>query len=80
MATSSPGVLREEAQRLQRNRDDVKVMVRYPLNQRQSVRDLQERIRVRDGDTLREVPLSTVATIKEGRAIQKSGVLMVDAQ
>lgn len=58
----------EEAQRLQRNRDDVKVMVRYPLDQRQSVRDLQEmRIRVRDGDTLREVPLSTVATIKEGR-------------
>ena len=32
----------EEAQRLQRNRDDVKVMVRYPLSERKSVRDLQE--------------------------------------
>ena len=32
------------------------------------VRDLQEmRIRVLEGDTQREVPLSTVATIKEGR-------------
>ena len=58
----------EEAQRLQRNRDDVKVMVRYPLNERKSVRDLQEmRIRVRDGDTLREIPLSTVAIIENGR-------------
>jgi len=48
-----------EAQRIQRGRDDVKVMVRYPRQQRRSLEDLQElRIRAADGS---EVPFYAVA-------------------
>lgn len=48
-----------EAQRIQRGRDDVKVMVRYPPAERASVENLEElRIRTRDGS---EVPFSEVA-------------------
>jgi len=48
-----------EAQRIQRGRDDIKVMVRYPLNERQSVENLEDlRIRTMDG---REVPFDEVA-------------------
>jgi len=56
----------EEAQRIQRGRDDVKVMVRYPESGRRSLRDLDElRIRTPAGD---EVPLAEVATATTGRA------------
>ena len=55
----------EEAQRLQRNRDDVKVMVRYPAADRRSPEDVRRmRIRLKDG---REVPFSEVATVVTGR-------------
>ncbi len=55
----------DEAQRIQRGRDDVKVMVRYPKESRRSLADLEDmRIRLPDGG---EVPFSTVATIEEGR-------------
>jgi multidrug efflux pump subunit AcrB len=48
-----------EAQRIQRGRDDIKVMVRYPLDERQSVENLEDlRIRTPDG---REVPFDQVA-------------------
>lgn len=56
----------EEAQRLLRGRDELKVMVRYPEADRQSIASLQSmRIRTNDGD---EVPFSEVAeaTIGEG--------------
>jgi multidrug efflux pump subunit AcrB len=55
-----------EAQRIQRGRDDIKVMVHYPLDERRSVENLEElRIRTPDG---REVPFEEVAdfTITEG--------------
>ena len=56
----------EEAQRVQRGRDDVKVMVRYPADGRRSLQDLEElRIRTPSGD---EVPLAEVATATTGRA------------
>ncbi|MCA8950404.1 MAG: efflux RND transporter permease subunit [Planctomycetes bacterium] len=56
----------EEAQRVQRGRDDVKVMVRYPESGRRSLRDLEElRIRTPSGD---EVPFGEVATLDFGRA------------
>ncbi len=49
----------EEAQRVQRGRDDVRVMVRYPEAERRSLGSLEEmRIRTRDGV---EVPFSSVA-------------------
>ncbi len=55
----------EEAQRLQRERDDVKVMVRFPVDHRRSVYDLNElRIHTRDGF---EVPFAEVASTEEGR-------------
>ncbi|MBL8737580.1 MAG: efflux RND transporter permease subunit [Planctomycetes bacterium] len=56
----------EEAQRVQRGRDDVKVMVRYPESGRRSLLDLDQlRIRTANGD---EVPLAEVAETAAGRA------------
>ena len=55
----------EEAQRIQRGRDDVRVMVRYPADQRRSVGNLENmRIRTPDGG---EVPFSHVALVEPGR-------------
>ncbi|MEM1222203.1 MAG: efflux RND transporter permease subunit [Verrucomicrobiota bacterium] len=48
-----------EVQRIQRGRDDIRVMVRYPPDERKSVENLEElRIRTPDG---REVPFEEVA-------------------
>ena len=48
-----------EAQRIQRGRDDIKVMVRYPKDERQSIENLEElRIRTATGA---EVPFEEVA-------------------
>lgn len=56
-----------EAQRMQRGRDDVRVMVRYPEDARHSIGDVESMwIRLPDGTA---VPLSAVATIKTGRGI-----------
>lgn len=56
----------EEAQRVQRGRDDVKVMIRYPEASRRSLHDLENlRIRTAAGD---EVPLGEVAMVTAGRA------------
>ena len=55
-----------EVQRIQRGRREVKVMVRYPDDQRRSTRDLfNARIRLADG-TL--APLDTVAQVTESRS------------
>ncbi|MCK5618314.1 MAG: efflux RND transporter permease subunit, partial [Candidatus Krumholzibacteria bacterium] len=55
----------EEAQRIQRGRDDVRVMVRYPEEQRRSVGDLENmRIRTSGGG---EVPFHVVAETEIGR-------------
>jgi multidrug efflux pump subunit AcrB len=54
-----------EAQRIQRGRDDVRVMVRYPLEERRSVSDLESMyIRTPDGT---QVPFSAVADAEMGR-------------
>ena len=56
----------QEVQRIQRGRDELKVMVRYPESQRQSMRNLDNvRIHLADGT---QVPLFTVATLTESRA------------
>ena len=55
----------EEAQRIQRQRDDVRVMVRYPQAERRSLGDLEE-MRIRTPDGL-EVPFRTVAVGELGR-------------
>ena len=54
-----------EAQRIQRGRDDLKVMVRYPKTQRSSLSDISTmRIRLPDGT---ETPFQTVAQLHMGR-------------
>jgi multidrug efflux pump subunit AcrB len=55
----------EEAQRIQRGRDELRVMVRYPKDERRSLGDLENmRIRLPDG---LEVPFSEVAEVDLGR-------------
>ncbi len=59
------GFYGEEAQRFQRGRDDVKVMVRYPAEERRSLGSLESmRIRTPEGT---EIPFSTVAQVDYGR-------------
>jgi multidrug efflux pump subunit AcrB len=55
----------EEAQRIQRGRDDVRVVVRYPLEERRSLGDLENiRIRLPGGG---ELPFAAVAVAELGR-------------
>ena len=55
-----------EVQQLQRGRDEVKVFVRYPKEERESVENIEQmKIRTPDGT---EVPLSEVAEIEFGRS------------
>jgi multidrug efflux pump subunit AcrB len=66
----------EEAQRIQRGRDDVRIMVRYPEDQRRSVGDLEDmRVRTANGG---EVPFSVVADAEQGRGF--SSIRRVDRQ
>ncbi len=54
----------EQAQRIQRGTDDLRVMVRYPESERRSVGNLEDmRIRTADGT---EVPFSSVARVEFG--------------
>jgi multidrug efflux pump subunit AcrB len=66
----------EEAQRIQRGRDDVRIMVRYPEDRRRSIGDLEDmRVRTANGG---EVPFSVVAEAEEGRGF--SSIRRVDRQ
>lgn len=68
------GFFGEEAQRIQRGQDDVRVMVRYPADQRQSVGDLESmRVRTPNGG---QVPFGTVAEATLGRGF--SSIRRVD--
>ncbi|GJM10884.1 MAG: acriflavin resistance protein [Lysobacteraceae bacterium] len=54
-----------EAQRIQRGRDEVRVMVRYPRDERETIGDLENmRIRTPQGDG---VPFNTVAEVDQGK-------------
>ncbi len=60
------GFYGEEAQRIQRGRDELKVMVRYPEAERTSRGDVEAmRIRLADGT---ETTFDTVARVEEGRS------------
>ena len=63
-----------EAQRVQRGREDVRVMVRYPDEDRTTVNDLQ-RLQIRT-PTGQEVPFSAVAEVEQG--IGYSSITRVD--
>ena len=70
------GFYGEEAQRIQRGRDDIRVMVRYPRAERSSIADLQSmRVRTPGGG---EVPFSTVAQVSYGRGFAR--IRRVDRQ
>ena len=57
----------EEAQRIQRGRDDIRVMVRYPASERRSIANLVNmRIRTPTGEA---VPFSEVARVKFGEGL-----------
>ncbi|MBW2607766.1 MAG: efflux RND transporter permease subunit [Deltaproteobacteria bacterium] len=56
----------EEALRIQRGRDDIKVMVRYAEKDRRSISGIEE-IRIRTADGM-EIPIEEVAAITDGRA------------
>ncbi len=59
------GFYGEQVQRIQRGRDDLRVMVRYPKNERKSIQDLESmRIRTTSG---KELPFSHVAEATIGR-------------
>jgi multidrug efflux pump subunit AcrB len=59
------GFYGQEVQRIQRGRDDIRVMVRYPEAERRSRGDIDEmRVRLPGGA---EVPFRTVAVVEEGR-------------
>lgn len=54
-----------EVQRIQRGRDDIRVMVRYPESERKSISDIDNmRVRLQDGT---EIPFNTVAQVDYGR-------------
>ena len=56
----------EEAQRIQRGKDELRVMVRYPLEERRSISDLENMsIRTPNGD---EVPFESVAEVSFGKS------------
>ncbi|MCW8877859.1 MAG: efflux RND transporter permease subunit, partial [Kangiellaceae bacterium] len=57
----------EEAQRIQRGKDEIKVMVRYPKEERKSITNLENmRIRTPSGEW---VPFSSVAEFKLGKGV-----------
>jgi multidrug efflux pump subunit AcrB len=59
----------EEAQRIQRGREELRVMVRYPIEERRSVADLENMmIRTPTGD---EVPFGSVAEVSFGEAYSR---------
>ena len=69
----------EEAQRIQRGKNEIKVMVRYPEEDRTSIGNLESmRIRNNNGD---EIPFSSVATANFGKAyssiIRENGIRVV---
>ena len=66
----------EEAQRIQRGRDDIRVMVRYPESERRSLGNLEDmRIRTPSGG---EVPFSIAASAELGRGY--ASIRRVDRQ
>ncbi len=59
----------EEVQRLPRDGQDVRVMVRYPLEERESLEGLYSKFRIRTPDG-REIPVSSVVEFETGPAVR----------
>jgi multidrug efflux pump subunit AcrB len=54
-----------QAQRIQRGRDDIRVLVRFPIDERRTIASLNEMLITAPGGRL--IPLANVAEIKPGR-------------
>jgi multidrug efflux pump subunit AcrB len=54
-----------QAQRIQRGRDDIRVLVRFPIDERRTISSLNEMLITAPNGRL--IPLANVATIKPGR-------------
>jgi len=54
-----------QAQRIQRGRDDIRVLVRFPISERRTIASLNEMLIAAPNGRL--IPLANVATIKPGR-------------
>lgn len=54
-----------QAQRIQRGRDDIRVLIRYPIDERKTISSLNEMLIAAPNGRL--VPLSNVATLQPGR-------------
>ncbi|MCH8070380.1 MAG: efflux RND transporter permease subunit [Proteobacteria bacterium] len=54
-----------QAQRIQRGRDDIRVLVRFPISERRTIASLNEMLITAPNGRL--IPLANVATIKPGR-------------
>lgn len=54
-----------QAQRIQRGRDDIRVLVRFPISERRTISSLNEMLITAPNGRL--IPLANVATIKPGR-------------
>ena len=68
------GFYGDEIQRIQRGRDDIRVMLRYPEDERKSMADLENmRIRTPDGT---QIPFNLIADIQYGRGY--SSITRVD--
>ncbi|MFK7731242.1 MAG: efflux RND transporter permease subunit [Pseudomonadales bacterium] len=66
----------EEVQRVQRSREDIRIMVRYPKAERHSMHDVQNmRVRTPQGD---EIALGNVANLELGRGF--SSIRRLDRQ
>jgi len=78
------GVFGFQAQRIQRGRNEIRVMVRYPLENRSAIEDLT-RFPIKVGGGSGEVPLADIATLRPGSSpttlhrINRKGVLNVTA-
>jgi multidrug efflux pump subunit AcrB len=59
------GFYGQEVQRIQRGRNDIRVMVRYPRDERKSISNIENmRLRLPDGT---EIPFKAVAEVQQGR-------------
>ena len=73
-----------EAQRIQRGKDELRVMVRYPLDQRSSIEDLTQ-LPIKVPNSNQELPLSDIATFSSGISpttlyrLDRKGILNVSA-
>ena len=65
-----------QAQRIQRGRDDVRVIVRFPINERSTIASLNEMLITAPNG--RAIPLANVASIKPGRG--PSQITRIDGQ